>query len=175
MRIFIFILSLMISACATSPQKKLEQLRPPMSALPGPIKLRQQLTIKSPKLNQSFEAVISVNKSEMKLVALTSMGAILFSMDYDGKKLESSNPQMQKLADLVMSDILLASMSTDELKRYLPQGLSILDKVQLRTVLNRDQELVKISYVNRKAWPREFVLVRLSQGYELKVRTIEEL
>ena len=175
MKYLILISALFLSSCATNPQRALNHLRPPLDTLPGPVKLRQQLSIKSEKLNQSFEAVLSYDEKVLKVVALTTMGSILFSMEYDGKQLKSSNPKMQKLAQLVLSDILLATMKPEDLSKQLPEALEVLDKDQLRSVLNRGDELVKVSYIEKKAWPREFVLVRISQGYELKVRTLEEL
>ena len=175
MRLIFFVLLIFLTSCATTPQQSLRKMSPPLSALPGPVKLRQKLTVKSDKINQSFEAVLSYDAQILKLVALTTMGSVLFSMEYDGKVLKTAQQRMKKLAQQVLSDLVLASLNKAKLKQYLPQGVSFQDTEKTRVLFSGTNELVKVTYSKRKKWPRHFKLVRDNGSYELHVRTLEEL
>lgn len=175
MKYILLLMSLILAGCASTPNKKLTAFKPPLSSISGPIKLRQKLSIQSEKENRSFEVVVSKTESDLRVVGLTAMGALLFSMKYDGSKIEVSNPRMKQLAELILSDIFIANMSTADLKKHLPHGYKLNDMETTREISYKNQKFVHVQYNKRSPWTDELTLKRPQQKYSIQIKTLDKL
>lgn len=124
----------------------------------------------------SFEAHVEARPGKITIVAVSALGAALFSITFDGTELQASGSSQAKLinAEYVLADVLLAHWDIDWLNRRL-EGASIeVSQAGNERFVTREGELIiGIAYESSDPWGGAAELTHIEREYVLRIKTAE--
>ncbi|MDQ8022721.1 MAG: DUF3261 domain-containing protein [Moraxellaceae bacterium] len=161
----------LLAACAPAGDTPL--LRIPVSAL-GERTLSQQVSITRGDTTRSFEAVVEIDASRLRLVA-SAVGLRLLALDYDGERLVISDNRLPEGLPpaWIMNDMLYALTPLEVLRKALPAGWQVVDEEGSRVLLKDGQPAIDIEYGPGAPWNGSLRVQQRLGGYTLDIATAE--
>lgn len=166
---------LLMLACHTRPSEPANRLQIALapSGFPERLNLQQHVHVQQAGHEIDFEAVLDIAPDAVTLVGL-SFGQRLFTMRYDGSRLEESRSPMlprEVHGRDILSDIQLALWPTEAVRGALPAGWTLQDSTERRVLSKDGQEMTTISYDGSPRWKGLISLDNHQFGYRLVIRS----
>lgn len=153
--------------------------------LPQPADLRlnvraiQILTARVGQKIVTTQIAIEITPQHMTLVALSSWGGELFSIQYDGKKVTSKSLPIKHAGMGVrqtLTDVILTYAPTRVIKELLKSTNIVLRvKPRQRIFSMNGKSVIKIAYQYHNPWRGKVTLRNLADHYQIDVTTISML
>ncbi|BCL77383.1 hypothetical protein JHS3_31190 [Jeongeupia sp. HS-3] len=161
----------LLAGCATLLSGGLPLLQLPPAAFGGERVLEQRLTMRWPGETRTLDVVASIDDERVSLVGL-ALGVRLFSLDYDGKLLRSSeNVKMALPAERMLNDFLIVHAPLDALRAALPNGWHVNDSARRRVMQRDGKDAIIVDYSGDDRLQGRAQLANLPLHYQLTIDT----
>ena len=172
--------TLLLAACRGTvpppvPRDRLQLALSPVS-FAGSISVQQQVHVERDGRTVDFDAVLEVTPQLVTLVGL-GFGQRLFTLRYDGTKLEESRSAMLPAdvrASDVLSDMQLALWPIEAIRATLPDGYALRDESLRRILSKGDAEITIINYSDPTRWKGQLTIESKAFRYRLVIRTVPD-
>ncbi|WP_168163839.1 DUF3261 domain-containing protein [Jeongeupia sp. USM3] len=160
-----------LAGCATLLSGGLPLLQIAPGAFGGERVLEQRLTMRWPGETRTLDVVASIDDSTVSLVGL-ALGVRLFSIDYDGKAVQSTeNVPMALPAERMLNDFLIVHAPLPALQAALPAGWQVNDTARQRVVRHDGQNAIVVDYSNDDRLAGRAQLTNRPLHYQLTIDT----
>ena len=149
---------------------------PGASELTASFDATQVITASHGDESHSFEAHLEVRPGKITIVAVSAMGAVLFSITYDGVELEARGVVEAQVvnAEYVLADVLLSYWEPQWLARHIDGAeLKLSADGKVRTVLSQGEAIIRIAHEKPEIWKGKAEFSNLERGYALHINTVE--
>lgn len=167
---------IVMQACAFNDSVLVEDL-PDLRLLPAQLgrvlSVRQKIDIRMRGGQQhTVEVLLEVDAQCLKL-AVVSLGQIAGRLVWDGHEI------LQTLAiwtpseispSRVLAELQLTLWPVDAIRLALPSSWSLHEDAGVRTLLHRDQPIIKVTLIGADQW----LLENMTHDYQLKIKTLSE-
>ena len=125
------------------------------------------------------EVYVQTNPKQIILVAASGWGGSIFSINYNGKTIESSSlpmPNAQMGITHTLTDFILTYASDDILnKTFENTPVKIIYKPQKRIFLLNNKEAMEITYSDQNRWKGDVILNNYIYHYQIKIKNINNI
>jgi hypothetical protein len=149
---------------------------PGASELTASFDATQVITADHGDESHSFEAHLEARPGKITIVAVSAMGAVLFSITYDGVELQASGIVEAQVvnAEYVLADVLLSYWEPQWLARHIDGAeLNLSADGTVRTVLTQGEVIIRIAHEKPEIWEGKAEFSNLERGYALHINTVE--
>lgn len=149
---------------------------PGASELTASFDATQVITADHGDESHSFEAHLEARPGKITIVAVSAMGAVLFSITYDGVELEARGVVEAQVvnAEYVLADVLLSYWEPQWLARHIDGAeLNLSADGTVRTVLTQGEVIIRIAHEKPEIWEGKAEFSNLERGYALHINTVE--
>lgn len=182
--LILFLLTMLVSACATKTQSeawltKEVKINLPMINLKQNYHDQQLLKFKYNDQENSIITLVDVNDNQLKVVGLSALGIRLFEIEYNGELINSKNNIFVKELpppEQVLSDIMLSILPISEWQTVLPQGWQLVDRDLHRTLSDDKQQIiVDITYTEKasKHIRKPIQIEHHIFGYQITIQSMD--
>lgn len=161
--------------CAGAPPPPLRlglQLAP--ATLGRSLSLQQHLVVERQGRTDELDAALEVDGERLDMVGL-ALGQRMLTLHYDGKSLESWRHPLvpaRLRGEDVLEDLQLTLWPLEAIRNALPNGWTIEDNGQRRTLRLDDQPVLTVDYSGEPRWHGRIVLTNLRYGYRLTIDSV---
>jgi hypothetical protein len=174
----ILLVALALGACATAPTKPAATPRPLVApaALGSDRVVNQVVRAAYGTRELTFNCVVTVKDGSMTLVGLSALGLRLFTIRYDGKRVESeTEPAMQGpfMPERLLADLQLVFWPLASLEAPMREGGWRISEPApgTRRLRHGDHLIAEAHYSSADAWSGRSWLVNFEHGYSLQIDT----
>lgn len=149
---------------------------PGTSELTASFDATQVITADHGDKSHSFEAHLEARPGKITIVAVSTIGAVLFSISYDGVDLQARGVVEAQVvnAEYVLADVLLSYWEPQWLARHIDGAvLEISADGAIRKVLKQGKSIIRIAHENPELWNGKAEFSNLERGYALHINTVE--
>jgi hypothetical protein len=178
-KIFVLAVSLALGACAVSPPKSPDAAaaaRPLVApaTLGGDRVVNQVVRAAYGARELTFNCVVTVKNRSMTLVGLNALGVRLFTVRYDGTRVEAETaPAMQGplMPERLLADLQLVFWPLASLDKSLRDGGWQLSEPSsgIRRLRRGEHLVAEVHYASVDAWSGRSWLVNFEHGYSLQI------
>ncbi|GHD69034.1 DUF3261 domain-containing protein [Jeongeupia chitinilytica] len=170
-RLIVAAVLLALAGCATLLSGGLPLLQVAPAAFGGERVLEQRLTMRWPGETRTLDIVASIDDRTVSLVGL-ALGVRLFSIDYDGRTLRSTeNVPMALPAERMLDDFLIVHAPLPALQAALPAGWEVSETARQRVLRHDGQNAIVVDYSNDDRLAGRAQLANLPLHYQLTIDT----
>lgn len=122
---------------------------------------------------RSFEAHIEARPGRLAIVGVNAIGAVLFSIRYDGKDLAARGVGEAQAVrpEYVLADVLISHWDAGWIDARL-EGAHLVEFAGGRRLIRDGQPLVEITYESGAPWSGVALLVNHDRGYTLRIDNV---
>jgi hypothetical protein len=158
---------LLLAACATAPAREELALRLSPASLGHELALQQHMTVSAYGQSQQLDVAIEVDAEAVRM-AVMDFGQTVARLEWDGHDLSESRARGWPEAvtgSRVLSDLQLVHWPLEAIRPALPEGWSVQEDAQGRTVRRGDVTVIRVRYPA----PGSAELENLATGYRLRL------
>jgi hypothetical protein len=175
----IFVLALMLSACALNPlQENMDKagLMPIAQPLGPTRRIVQQINAFWADREETLLVVLELDNQHIAMAGLSNDGLSLFNLTYDGKTVLSDNspllPETVK-PEFMLADLQLVYWPLPALEKIMPVGWRLEALENKRLLYINDKKQAEIDYLSPETdWPKVVELVNFQYHYRLRIKTL---
>lgn len=149
---------------------------PGASELTASFDATQVITADHGDESHSFEAHLEARPGKITIVAVSAIGAVLFSITYDGVDLQARGVVEAQVvnAEYVLADVLLSYWEPQWLARHIDGAeLNVSADGTVRTVSSQGEVIIRIVHEKPETWMGKAEFSNLERGYALHINTVE--
>lgn len=149
---------------------------PGASELTASFDATQVITADHGDESHSFEAHLEARPGKITIVAVSAIGAVLFSITYDGVDLQARGVVEAQVvnAEYVLADVLLSYWEPQWLARHIDGAeLNLSADGTVRTVTSQGEVIIRIVHEKPEIWTGKAEFSNLERGYALHINTVE--
>lgn len=172
-RLCVVFLTLWLTACNWIPgDLPLLQIKPAELGAGRTAEQRLQLVWRGEA--RTLESVLDVSADSLQFIG-TAMGLRLFSLDYDGHRIEQGLGAGLPAAlppERIMNDMLLIYAPEKDLRAALPAGWRLEIQQNSRLLMHGDDPVIEVIYHAAAPWRGRTILRHLQFSYQLTVDSV---
>lgn len=152
-------------------------------ALPGPEELgdslaaTQLLTATYDEETYHMQMRLEWRPGSIALVGMNVFGTVMFTIEYDGRRVESRGSRMMTqrlLPEYVLADVLVTFWSIERLRSHLRgTGLELSEEEGRRVIARSGEPVIIVDYDSENAWEGPVRFDHVERDYVLDVVTVE--